>query len=174
MTSCPSPVRLDDIHPWPLPRPAGRLRRCMSLATDWALMAAAGLCLALVEGAVLVKLHEPRDVLDLLMGHPKSLLGGLILWHVVMGLTAWGYFVAVRAACGRTCGEAIWGVWLVREDGQAPVFADCTYRGVGALISLLPFGLGYWWSLVDGQRQSWHDRLSRTRLSEVSPPGFSP
>ena len=32
------------------------------------------------------------------------------------------------------------------------------------MISLLPFGLGFFWQLVDKERLAWHDRISKTRL----------
>jgi uncharacterized RDD family membrane protein YckC len=37
-------------------------------------------------------------------------------------------------------------------------------RFLAAIVSWLPFGLGFWWQLWDRDGLTWHDRLSSTRL----------
>ncbi|HET9121924.1 MAG TPA: RDD family protein, partial [Acidiferrobacteraceae bacterium] len=44
-------------------------------------------------------------------------------------------------------------------------------RFAAATLSWVLFGLGFLWMLLDPERATWHDRVSRTRLRLVAP-GF--
>jgi uncharacterized RDD family membrane protein YckC len=63
---------------------------------------------------------------------------------------------------GQTLGMASWRLKVVREDGSLLDWRDTVVRLLGATLSLLVFGLGFMWILVDPERRAWHDRLSRT------------
>jgi uncharacterized RDD family membrane protein YckC len=65
---------------------------------------------------------------------------------------------------GQTLGMRAWRLRVVSRDG-APLRARQALARFGwALPSLLCFGLGLLWVLVDKERLAWHDRLSGTRL----------
>lgn len=46
--------------------------------------------------------------------------------------------------------------------GVIPSSWQCLIRYVGYYISLLPFGLGFWWIIWDRRKQGWHDKLAHT------------
>lgn len=68
---------------------------------------------------------------------------------------------------GQTLGMRAWRIRVLREDGSALRAGDAARRWLAALLSWLPCGLGFLWSLVDRERLAWHDRLSGTRLVVV-------
>jgi uncharacterized RDD family membrane protein YckC len=57
-----------------------------------------------------------------------------------------------------------WGLRIEAANGEPPTLAVASLRFVAALLSWLPAGLGFIWSLFDVQKLTWHDRLSGTRL----------
>ena len=82
---------------------------------------------------------------------------GLLLW--------WGlFFIGFWVKAGRTLGMQSWGLRIETMNGEHPDFISATVRFFAALLSWLPFGLGYWWQLWDAHNLTWHDRISRTRL----------
>ena len=76
-------------------------------------------------------------------------------------------FFILGAKSGQTLGMQAWRIQLVDEQGQPVGVRQGLTRCAAALLSLLPLGLGYWWSLLDVDGRSWHDRLSRSRLQLV-------
>jgi uncharacterized RDD family membrane protein YckC len=70
---------------------------------------------------------------------------------------------------GHTLGMASWRLQLVRLDGRRPTWGDALRRLGAAVLSWLPLGLGWWWSLFDADKRTWHDMLSQTRV-ELLPP----
>jgi len=77
---------------------------------------------------------------------------------------AYAFFVGFWCHRGRTLGMQSWGLQLQTEDGRIPSLRAATIRFFAAILSLLPLGLGFFWQLVDAERLTWHDRLSKTRL----------
>ncbi len=65
---------------------------------------------------------------------------------------------------GMTVGMRAWRVRIQDEHGQRPGWGRCTLRFFASLLSALPAGAGFAWALLDDDRRSWHDRISRTRL----------
>ena len=65
---------------------------------------------------------------------------------------------------GQTLGMKAWRFRVQRSDGSPLRLHDAALRYATALLSALPFGLGFWWAQVDRARLTWHDRLSGTRL----------
>ena len=165
---------LEAMHPWPLFRPASRGRRWMGLGLDLALLAGSALVLGLLEALWLSRGQGGGASWGALTRQPGIFAGGMVLWAVCVGVVWWSYFVLLRAACRRTCGEAIWGLRLVRWDGGDPGVGRCLSRGLGAMVSLLPLAAGFYWSFLGRQKRSWHDRLSGTLLVESWPPRFCP
>lgn len=74
------------------------------------------------------------------------------------------FFVGFWTHGGQTLGMRAWQIRLRRRSGDAVSPWRALLRLVGAALSWLACGLGYWWMLVDAQGLSWHDRLSDTHL----------
>lgn len=80
-------------------------------------------------------------------------------------LSAWFLYLAwCWRNSGMTLGMRAWGVQLVSDRGGPPGWWQCGLRFGAAGLSAAAAGMGYWWSLFDRQKLSWHDRLSQTRL----------
>jgi len=90
---------------------------------------------------------------------------GNLLYQLAMVAVVFAFFVGFWSRSGRTLGMQSWGLQLETEDGQVPSIAMATLRFFAALVSLLPFGLGFLWQLWDKDRLTWHDRISKTRVN---------
>jgi uncharacterized RDD family membrane protein YckC len=89
---------------------------------------------------------------------------GWVAWlHVYAVLGA--YFVWYWHRRGQTLAMQTWRLQLVRAvDGRVPSAATGWLRYTLAWPSVLCFGLGLAWALVDRDRQFLHDRLAGTRI----------
>lgn len=68
---------------------------------------------------------------------------------------------------GQTLGMRTWRLRVTRVDGRPLGWKLALARFSFALLSLSCLGLGFWWTLIDRERRTWHDRLSGTRLVMV-------
>ena len=64
----------------------------------------------------------------------------------------------------QTLGMAAWHLYLENEIGQQPNAKQLVRRFLLAGISILFFGLGYLWALIDPHRKTFHDKASGTYL----------
>jgi uncharacterized RDD family membrane protein YckC len=67
---------------------------------------------------------------------------------------------------GQTLGMRAWKIRIVSEFGGNPSWGTSYLRLMFALLSLVCFGLGYFWRLF--KPYTWHDRLSQTSIIDVS------
>ena len=81
-------------------------------------------------------------------------------------LTLFTFYAWFWNKSGQTLGMRVWKIRIVSESGGNPDWATCYLRLVSALLSLLCLGLGYWWRLF--KPYTWHDRLSKTSIIDVS------
>lgn len=161
---------LEEVHPWPLLRPASAGRLFLSFILDGCLLLCFSGIALLLTALVLLHLSGTAGIRGWSLSAFWCLLGGGALWLLTTFLAWWGYYPLLRAACGQTLGERIAGVRLVGMDGGAPRLGQILGRCAGALLSLMLAGAGYLWALVSDQRRSWPGILSRTRMAEDWPP----
>jgi len=131
-------------------RNAGFLRRVAAMLYD-SLLVLALLFLATIP-FIAIRGGEPVEI------------GDNLAYRIVLIAVVFAFFVGFWSYSGRTLGMQSWGLQLETMDGQMPSVAAASLRFIAALISLLPFGLGFFWQLVDQDRLAWHDRISKTRL----------
>ncbi|MBW8328635.1 MAG: RDD family protein [Thiobacillus sp.] len=74
------------------------------------------------------------------------------------------YFSAFWLRSGQTLAMKTWRIRLVQQNGDRLTFRQAVLRFFLALIGLLLAGAGFWWALVDRDRQFLHDRIAGTRL----------
>jgi len=86
------------------------------------------------------------------------------IWFQLLLVSAWWlYFAWSWTHGGQTIGMRAWRLVLHSErDDNAIGWGQAGVRFLAACLSTLPAGLGFWWSLADSERRTWHDRLSRT------------
>jgi len=77
------------------------------------------------------------------------------------------YFSAFWLRSGQTLAMKTWRIRLVQANGDTLTFKQAVLRFFLALLGLLLAGVGFWWALVDRDRQFLHDRLVGTRLVRV-------
>ncbi len=80
------------------------------------------------------------------------------------------YFAAFWLRSGQTLAMKTWRVRLVRADGRPLTLKLAAQRFCLAFLGLALGGLGFWWALLDRDRQFLHDRLLGTRLVRVPRP----
>ncbi len=78
------------------------------------------------------------------------------------------YFAWCWNRGGQTLGLKSWKAKVVTDEGFSLDWQTSLKRFLGAILSLLPLGLGYLWILIDKEGRSWHDRLSGTQVIMLS------
>jgi uncharacterized RDD family membrane protein YckC len=93
--------------------------------------------------------------------------GPVLLFHVfvVMGI----YFLWYWRHGGQTLAMQTWKIQLVRADGGAPEWRRLVLRYCLSWPSLLFYGAGLLWAVIDRDRLFLHDRLAGTRIIFVPP-----
>ena len=86
------------------------------------------------------------------------------LYQLLLGVVIYSFYVGFWVRSGRTLGMQSWRLQLETKDGSEISIATATIRFFAALLSFVPAGLGYFWSLWDKDKLTWHDRISKTRI----------
>ncbi|HSS65544.1 MAG TPA: RDD family protein [Gammaproteobacteria bacterium] len=92
------------------------------------------------------------------------------LYSVYLLVVSFFYFGWFWTHGGQTLGMRAWGVRLLGRRASRVSWRECLVRYLAALLSLIPFGVGFLWAGVDREKRAWHDRISGTRL--VVQPGL--
>lgn len=102
------------------------------------------------------------------MGLGIVLPGYVLLVHIflVMGI----YFIWYWRHSGQTLAMQTWKLKLVSAHGGPTSLGQLCLRYCLSWPSLLFYGAGLLWSLLDRDRQFLHDRLAGTRIVIVAPP----
>lgn len=120
---------------------------------------------ALVIGALMMLATVP-----VLWIHPAPLTAGKNPWYTLYLLAVWfSYLAWCWQHGGLTLGMRAWRVRLVSDDLKPMGWRQSGLRFVTSLVSVLPLGAGYFWSLFDRDNRAWHDRWSRSRLCRTQP-----
>ena len=77
-------------------------------------------------------------------------------------ILVYGYFVFFWMSSGQTLGKAFMGVRVVSISGRPLTFMQAFFRFLIYPLSAIVFFLGFFWILIDNQRQGWHDTIART------------
>lgn len=101
--------------------------------------------------------------------------GGRLTWNptnaVVMGLLGAFFFLAyfgLFTAISSATPGLLWMSLEVRSmDGAPPTSRESFLRAFGYLVSIASLLLGFVWALVDGEKLTWHDRISGTIITTM-------
>ena len=141
-----------------LARPAHLGWRLFALVYDFfpalALWFAVGGLLLLVRGGVPVAPGTAASWLEL-----------FLLWAVTGG-----YALLSWRRGGQTLGMRPWRLKVTGADGRPAGLRALVVRYAVATLSLAALGLGFWWSLFERERRTWHDLASGTVLVRLAPP----
>lgn len=88
----------------------------------------------------------------------------LLLEQIYLLLVTAGFYVYFWTHGGQTLGMKAWRIQVIGQDGRPVGFDAAVKRFVWSIVSLVPAGLGLWWSLFNRQGLAWHDSKSNTRV----------
>ncbi|MBV8100982.1 MAG: RDD family protein [Verrucomicrobia bacterium] len=95
------------------------------------------------------------------------------LFHVHrVFLPAWVlYRFAMYVWRSATIGELALNLRVQRFDGTLITgdYGTAVVRALSSLLSLLPLGLGFFWTLFDPARETWHDKITNTQVVSTRP-----
>lgn len=94
----------------------------------------------------------------------ESVTPGTLSYQLAMLTILYLFFVCFWTGYGRTLGMQSWRMKIEDDTGRKPGVGAASIRFVAAIMSALPFGLGFFWQLWDKDGLTWHDRLSHTKL----------
>jgi RDD family len=87
-------------------------------------------------------------------------------------LPAWVlYRFAMYVWRSATIGEMALNLRVQRFDGTLITgdYGTAMVRALSSLLSLLPLGLGFFWTLFDPARETWHDKITDTQVVSTRP-----
>ncbi len=145
-------------EPAPTPQYAGFLARGMAMGIDILLIHLLYFCCLCAVTAALWA-HSPHWLALI-----PSLFMCLLLFLLSFPLFVAVYFLALHGWQGQTLGKMFLGLRVVRADGGEVTPGLAFLRFAGYSLSLLPLGLGIFWSLIDREKCAWHDHLAATRV----------
>jgi uncharacterized RDD family membrane protein YckC len=78
-----------------------------------------------------------------------------------------GYFILLTGTLGQTLGKMVAGIEVVSDRRGRMDIGRSTLRAAAAVLAIAPAGLGWAAGLI-GERRALHDRLTRTRVIQIS------
>ncbi len=138
--------------------PAGLGRRLGAMLYDGLLVLAIWVVMASAHLAVV------RLVLEVPAEQVGTGLVQVISLRLLLAVTAFAFFAFFWTRGGMTLGMQAWRLRVQTLDGGSINALQALQRFLVAGISLAAFGLGYLWILVDGEKRSWPDIASGTRV----------
>jgi uncharacterized RDD family membrane protein YckC len=122
-----------------------------------------GACLIYEALVVIALLLVCTTIFVLLLGEAtvgiKRYSLQLFLW-----VSAGVYFIWCWQKSGQTLAMQTWQLKLLNQDGELLILPAAIARYVLASLSLMIFGLGYLWVIVDRERLFLHDRLLKNKI----------
>jgi uncharacterized RDD family membrane protein YckC len=134
------------------PTPAPLLARIAAMIYESLLVTAVVFVASFIIIPVVGEMHAPWQKL---------------LFQVYLLGILFAYFAAFWLRSGQTLAMKTWRIRLVDQLGGRISIKQALLRFFIALLGLLLAGVGFWWALVDRDRQFLHDRIAGTRLVRV-------
>lgn len=94
-------------------------------------------------------------------------LDGDPLLSTILVFVLFGFFAIFWTRAGQTLGMQVWGIRVQNRDGSGISLWQALLRFVVAIASWLCVGMGFFWTLIDKQKRSWHDIYSDTQLVRI-------
>jgi len=86
---------------------------------------------------------------------------------ILLVLFIFGFYGWFWTHGGQTLGMRAWKLKLVGQDRNEISWMQAFFRFCYSIISWIPLGAGYLWMLVDKQKLTWHDRVSKTYIIDI-------
>ena len=148
------------------PHPAGFFSRSEAFIVDLVILSVAQLLSSTFIQAMLsfFKLTKLVTYVQTLLDNPNYQIG---IGAVLITLLVIGYYTFFWTLLGFTPGKALLGLKVVRKNGEKISFGRSLIRFFSYWISIIPFGLGFFWVLWDSKRQAWHDKIAGTQVMYI-------
>ena len=96
----------------------------------------------------------------------KGMLGAIgtlgLPFYIVFLMLSAAYFTYMHGVYGQTLGKRLLGLRVMTTHGGDLGFLTAFFRFVTTCFSAGLLGMGVFWIALDGNKQGWHDKLSRT------------
>lgn len=131
---------------------AGLGRQLLAIIYDTLLV----ISLLFVAGLITIPLLD--------MKQPNSWFFILVMMPIIIL-----YFVLYWHKQSQTIGMKAWRIYLLNTNNNdiKPTIYQCLCRFFGAWLSFISLGFGFFYKWIDKDNQTWHDKLSNTKLIEV-------
>lgn len=86
------------------------------------------------------------------------------LFHSVLLVATFAFFAFSWMRGGMTLGMQAWRLRIQTPEGGRITLTQALLRFFVGLASWIALGLGYWWILFDGEKRSWSDIASGSRV----------
>jgi len=147
-----------------LNQPIGFFKRLVVIIYDLLLLTALLFTVGvMVAGIMTFALNDGNAITE---DHNFYFASQLIILIILL-CTSFLFFSWFWMHGGQTLGMKTWRVQLISMDGTQIDWRKSAIRFIGAIISWLVFGLGFFWSLFDKDKRTWHDMLSATKLIQL-------
>jgi uncharacterized RDD family membrane protein YckC len=150
-----APERVAELH-------AGFASRACAFIADMAIINISLILITAGVGTVL-RFFDFDHIFNI--GDEPTMLGRItisLVGLITFLVTYFGYPVFFWVLIGQTPGKRLLGLRVVRANGELLGVGQALLRAVGYWVSAIPLFLGFFWILVDKQRQGWHDKLAAT------------
>ena len=138
---------------------AGLARRLAALLYDCFLIGAIWMLLGFV-----VQLYTGTGTNSLVNGQVQTNPTVDNVLFLVMVTSCLLFYTWFWLRSGQTLGMLAWRLRVQQQNGQRINPLQACQRFVFAWLSFGVFGLGYLWLLFDSKQETWHDKLSNTRV----------
>ncbi len=118
----------------------------------------------LYDGLLLLALLFIASAVVLPLTGGEAVHAGNPLFTSYLFVVAFAFYAWFWTHGGQTLGMRAWRIRVVRYDGGPISLWQALLRYLVAYVSWGALGAGFWWSLIDREKLTWHDRYSQTKL----------
>lgn len=87
-----------------------------------------------------------------------------LAFRIYLLIVCFLYFAWPWLHGGQTLGMKAWRIQLQSINGKPITWYQALLRFLMAIISIIIFGIGFFWMVIDKQKRTWHDWISGTRI----------
>ena len=144
------------------PIPAGFQMRMAALLIDILLLSAINAALLAIP-ALLTWRYTTAEPVTMVLGALFFFLFALLSPL----LLSFFYYIVLHSFGGQTLGKIFLGIRVVTPEQGSINLGTSFLRWCAHFLSILSFGIGYLWALVDNDKATLHDRIASTRVVQI-------
>jgi uncharacterized RDD family membrane protein YckC len=156
--SLEEPEEEEEPSTWERPTRGGFWIRSMAFATDYVILLLI-LAIFVVLGFLTLSVGAGGGKEIPILRQIRIILPTLLPLGVVLPLA---YFTFFHGTGGQSIGKMIFGLRVIRTDGQPLTLFRALGRALGYILSAMPLFLGFFWVGFSSSKRAWHDSLADT------------